>query len=274
MEEPVGYHIEDEAIALVTLNRPEARNAQDTKFLYALNDAFDRASRSSSVKVIILEANGPHFSAGHDLREEGREHTIDELAIGCWSDFGAPGQEGMMSYEMEAYLGLSERWRNIPKPMIAAVHGKCISGGLMLAWPCDIIIASSDAQFIDNTLTMGIPGTEWFTHPYELGPRMAKEMLFTAEPIGAADAHRLGLVNHVVERDRLQGFTRELALKIAARSSMALKLAKQTVNAFQDAQGRSAAMKAAFNAHQLAHSHCAQIFGEPIDRRELRFGKE
>ena len=143
----------------IVLNRPDARNAQDTRLLYELNDAFDRAAQDRDAKVIILSANGPHFSSGHDLREERTSSDMRQYrTVGTWCGFECAGAEGTMAREKEIYLGFSERWRNIPKPTIAQVHGKCIAGGLMLAWPCDLIIASDDATFLDNTVAMGVGG--------------------------------------------------------------------------------------------------------------------
>jgi enoyl-CoA hydratase len=170
-----------------------------------------------------------------------------------------------MGVEKELFLGLSERWRNLPKPTIAEVQGKVISGGLMLVWPCDIIVAAEDARFADNTVAMGVCGAEFFNHPYELGPRMAKEMLFTSDFVTARQAHQLGMVNHVVPRADLTTFVTTLAKRIAARPLFALKLAKEAVNAAQDAAGRSSAMQTAFALHQLCHSHNMQVYGQLID---------
>jgi enoyl-CoA hydratase len=101
--------------------------------------------------------------------------------IGTWGGFGLDGNEGRYAREQEIYLQVTRRWRNFPKPTIAQVQGKCIAGGLMLAWACDLIVASDDAQFCDPVVTMGVCGVEWFAHPWELGPRKAKELLFTAD---------------------------------------------------------------------------------------------
>ncbi|RAK63056.1 enoyl-CoA hydratase [Phenylobacterium kunshanense] len=254
-------------VARLVLNRPESRNAQDTTLLYALNDAFDRAARDDAIKVIILAANGPHFSSGHDLREGGS--IADQMApfdpVGTWCGFGCSGAEGRMAREKEIYLGLSERWRNIPKPTIAEVQGKCIAGGLMLAWPCDLIVAAEDAAFCDNTVGMGVGGVEYFAHPWELGPRKAKELLFTADWLTAAEAKALGMVNHVVPAAELAAFTLALAQRIATKPLFALKLAKEAVNAAEDAQGRAGAMNTAFALHQLAHSHNMQVHGMAVD---------
>ena len=269
MSEPksVAYETPSAHVARIVLNRPQARNAQDTRLLYALNDAFDRAARDDEVKVIILAANGPHFSSGHDLRETGSigEQMAGFETVGTWCGFSCAGAEGRMAREKEIYLGLSERWRNIPKPTIAQVQGKCIAGGLMLVWPCDLIVAADDAAFCDNTVGMGVAGVEYFAHPWELGPRKAKELLFTADWLSAQEAKAIGMVNHVVPVAELAAFTLALAEKIATKPMFALKMAKEAVNAAQDAQGRVGAMGTAFALHQLAHSHNMQVHGMPVD---------
>lgn len=253
-------------IARIVLNRPDTRNAQDTRLLYELNDAFDKAAQDNDIKVIILAANGPHFSSGHDLRERDTHAAMkDYPTVGTWCGFECAGAEAQMAREKEIYIGFSERWRNIPKPTIAEVQGKCIAGGLMLVWPCDIIVAADDAAFLDNTVAMGVGGAEFFNHPWELGVRKAKELLFTADWLTAAEAEKLGMVNHVVPRYELTTFTLTLAEKIATKPLFALKLAKEAVNAAQDAQGRSSAMQTAFALHQLAHSHNMQVHGMLID---------
>lgn len=266
MADTILYETPAPHVARIVLNRPEARNAQDTHLLYALNDAFDRAARDGEVKVIILAAAGPHFSSGHDLREHDTVAAMGEhRTIGTWCGFECAGAEAQMAREKEIYIGLSERWRNIPKPTIAAVQGRCIAGGLMLAWPCDLIVAAEDAAFLDNTVGMGVGGVEFFAHPWEVGIRKAKEMLFTADWLSAQDAHRLGMVNHVVPPSELEAFTLALAERIAAKPAFALKLAKEAVNAAEDAQGRLSAMNTAFALHQLAHSHNMQVHGMLID---------
>lgn len=253
-------------VARIVLNRPDTRNAQDTRLLYELNDAFDKAAQDGAVKVIILAANGPHFSSGHDLRERDALATMKEFStVGTWCGFECAGAEAQMACEKEIYIGFSERWRNIPKPTIAQVQGKCIAGGLMLIWPCDIIVAAEDAAFLDNTVSMGVGGAEFFNHPWELGVRKAKELLFTADWLSAAEAEKLGMVNHVVPGEQLSKFTLDLAQRIAQKPLFALKLAKEAVNAAQDAQGRNSAMQTAFALHQLAHSHNMQVHGMLID---------
>lgn len=272
--EPVIYEMAAPRVARLVLNRPERRNAQNTRLLYALNAAFDRAARDDGVHVIILAANGPHFSSGHDLDEIGSGDTHrnirSETPVGTWCGFGCAGAEAQMAYEKEAYLGLSERWRNIPKPTIAQVQGKVITGGLMLIWPCDIIIASTDATFQDTAVDLGVCGVEFFNHPYELGVRKAKEFLFRSNVLTAVDAEAAGMINHVVERDALETFTLSIAEEIARKPLFALKLAKEAVNAAQDAAGRGTVLNAAFGHHQLTHAHNMLVHGMLMDPTNLK----
>jgi enoyl-CoA hydratase len=225
-------------IARIVMNRPEARNAQNLQMTYDLNAAFDAAVQDDAVKVIILAGHGPHFSAGHDLRATGKNAAgVDFPPIGNWGGFAEPNAHGRFAREQEIYLQITRRWRNLAKPTIAEVHGKCIAGGLMLAWACDLIVASDDAEFCDPVVTMGVCGVEWFVHPWELGPRKAKELLFTADAWSAEEAHRLGMVNHVVPRPDLSSFVMKLAERIAAKPAFALKLTKEAVNRSVDARG-------------------------------------
>ena len=250
------YENPEPAIARIWLNRPDTRNAQDTQLLYELNDAFDTAMADDAVKVVILAAKGPHFSAGHDLREADipaaeRKHK----RVGSWSAGNWDGAEAYYCREKEIYEGFCRRWRDLAKPTIASVQGKVIAGGLMLVWPCDFVIASEDATFQDNTMAMGIPGVEYFAHAWELGIRKAKEFLMTGVPITAAEAKEAGMVNRVVPHDALEQATLAFARTLADKPSFALKLAKDAINAAFHAQGFETVQRAAFNAHHLAHTH-------------------
>lgn len=250
------YERPETGIARIWLNRPEARNAQDTHLLYELNDAFDAAMADDGVKVVILAAKGPHFSAGHDLREQdlpGAEGA--HKRVGSWSAENWAGAEAYYCREKEVYEGFCRRWRDLAKPTIASVQGKVIAGGLLLVWPCDFVIASDDATFQDNTLYMGIPGVEFFAHAWELGIRKAKEFLMTGQPLTAAEAQAAGMVNRVVATGALEAETLAFARTIADKPSFALKLAKDAINATFHAQGFENVQRAAFNAHHLAHTH-------------------
>ena len=252
-----------EGVARITLDRAEVRNAQDKAMLYELNDAFDFAARDDGVKVVILAANGPHFSSGHDLADRS---GMDEFAqVSNWGGFAKSGAEGRQAVEEEIYLGLCWRWRNLPKPTIAEVQGKVIAGGLMLVWVCDLIVATTDTTFSDPVVAFGVNGVEYFAHPWEFGPRKAKELLFTGGRITAQEAQSCGMVNHVVASGELSEFTDQLAARIAQRPSMGLRLAKQSVNQAQDAQGFYSALQAAMSLQQLGHANNEIVHGRAVD---------
>jgi enoyl-CoA hydratase len=263
------YETPAPGVARIVLDRPQARNAQNLALLYELNAAFDRAVADGGVRAIVLAASGPHFSSGHDLRERLGPAVPRPATVGTWSDFDAAGAHGRYAHEQEVYLQLTRRWRELSKPTLAAVQGKCIAGGLMLAWPCDLIVASDDASFADPVVSFGVGGVEWFHHVHEVGMRKAKEMLFTSEAIGAAEALQLGMVNKVVPRAELQEAAMEMARKIATKSRFALKMTKLALNGVADAAGRDIAMRNAFHLHQLAHTHNLKVFGMLMDPSAL-----
>jgi enoyl-CoA hydratase len=263
-EEPVLYE-QRGPIAIVSLNRPRYRNAQNSAMTYSLDAAYHRAAMDDSVVVIILRGNGNHFSAGHDIGSPGRDIDVPYPRVTMWPDHvGKPGIESRLDRESEVYLELVRRWRELPKPTIAMVQGACVAGGLMLAWACDLIIAADDAFFADPVLRMGASGVEFFAHPFKMGPRFAKEFLFLGERIDAQRAHQLGMVNRVVPRQSLETTTLEVAEKIAVMPRMALTLTKKAINFAEDEMGLRAAIDYAFALHQLAHASSAETSGDSI----------
>jgi enoyl-CoA hydratase len=259
----VRYEEPAEGVARVVMARPEARNAQDRRMTYELNDAFDRACADDRVGCIILAGDGPHFSSGHDLRDRGR---FEHAPVSTWGgSMRRPAAEGHMAFEQEVYLGMCWRWRNLPKPMLAEVQGRVIAGGLMLMWVADIIVASDDASFQDPVVAFGVNGVEYFGHPWELGVRKAKELLFTGDVLSAQEAKSLGMVNQVVPRADLSAYTLAMAQKIASKPSMGLKLAKLSVNQAQDAMGFWNALQMAMSLQQLGHANNQERFGMRAD---------
>jgi enoyl-CoA hydratase len=251
-------------VARITLNRPEKRNAQGLQMLYDINEAFNVACRDDEVSVLVLAAAGPDFSAGHDLSGKD-EKPLDQFPlVGTWGQFRAPGQEGMYGREKEIYIELTERWRNMPKPLIAQVHGRVIAGGNMLVWIADLIVASEDATFLDNAPDIGIHGVEWFNHPYELGIRRAKEWLLMTEWMSAAEAHRVGMVNRVVPRAQLADTVLAMAERMAQKPLFTLKAIKEAVNNAQDLMGRRENHAFTFALHHMLHSHFTRTQGYPI----------
>ncbi|MBS7781458.1 enoyl-CoA hydratase [Acidovorax sp. CCYZU-2555] len=225
----------------ITLNRAEMRNAQSQQMLDELDAAFEAARLDSATRVVVLAANGPHFSAGHDLKQaqaERAEFTVEER----WA------------YEEQRYFGYCMRIWDFPKPTIAQVQGGCIAAGLMLANMCDLIVAAEDAFFSDPvTHTMGAASLEVLIHPWVLGLRQAKEMLFTGERIGAQQAKEFGMVNRVVANDKLGDDTLALAQRIAKAPPFAMQLLKKSLNRSMDVQGMRQALSAHFDVHQLSH---------------------
>src|SRR3954452_1676503 len=266
MSEDVVRYERRGPVAVVTMNRPDYRNAQNSAMTYALDDAFARAVNDAEVKVIVLAGEGKHFSAGHDIGSPGRDadQSFDRRAVLWWDHTDRVGGDQRFARESEVYLGMCRRWREIPKPMIASVQGACIAGGLMLAWVCDLIVAADDAFFADPVLRMGIPGVEYFAHPWVVGPRFAREMLFTGERFDARRAYEVGMVNRVVPRADLESATFALAEKIAAMPPFGLALAKRAVNQCEDQMGLRAGMESVFGLHHLAHAHNAEVSADPL----------
>ena len=262
-DEPVGYRVQDK-VAWITLQRPQFHNAQNAQLLYALDAAFRRAVDDDEVGAIVLGAAGKHFSAGHDIGTPGRDIRRTQTRTQLWYDHvNKPGAEFLYVREQEAYLGLCRRWAEIPKPTIAMVQGACIAGGLMLAWVCDFIVASEDAYFQDPVVIMGIPGVEYFAHPFEMPPRIAKEFLMLGERMGALRAHEVGMVNRVVPRDRLTEEVETMAAKLVERGRLALALTKQAVNHADDLRGKRSTMDAVFHMHHFAHAQSTIVQGHP-----------
>jgi enoyl-CoA hydratase/carnithine racemase len=244
------YEVSDR-VAVITLNRPEVANAQSMALLDDLDVAWTRAADDDQVRAIVLRGNGKHFSSGHDLKS------------------GAPAPEQITLesiYKLEArkYLEYSLRWRNVPKPSIAAVQGKCIAGGLLLCWPCDLIVAADNAQFSDPVVHLGIGGVEYHGHTWELGPRKAKEILFTGRAVSAEEAEKAGMVNRVVPLGDLDAATMELARQIAQMHPFALRQAKRAVNQTLDVQGFYAAIQSVFDIHQTGHGNALSAGGYPV----------
>ncbi|HJE90021.1 MAG TPA: enoyl-CoA hydratase [Dietzia timorensis] len=259
---PIAYEV-SAGTAYITLNRPEYRNAQNSVMTYSLDNAFIKAVEDAEVQVIVLRANGKHFSAGHDIGTPERDFDThyENKATLWWDHTDRTGADQRLAREIEVYAGMCRRWREIPKPVIAQVHGACIAGGLMLAWICDFIVASDDAFFSDPVVKMGIPGVEYFAHAFVLGPRRAKEILYTGRRFTAAEAEKWGMLNHVVPREELQDKVDEIAGEIKTMPPMGLALTKKAVNVCEDQMGLHNSLNSAFGWHHFAHSANAEASG-------------
>jgi len=236
------------AVELVTMNRPEVRNAQNTALLSELHDALQAADADPAVHVIVIAGAGPHFSAGHDLKAYVGEAPSDE-----WHE-RRKTPEGKFEHERAMYFDKSMAIRDLRTPTIAMVQGKCIAGGLMVALACDLIVAADDAVFQNPVLRMTGAAVEALLEVYDLGARKAKEFLWTGDELNADDAYRLGMVNRVVPRAVLEKETMALAERIAKMPPVTVQNVKRSINHAQDLAGFRNALEYHFMVHQFQHN--------------------
>ncbi len=219
----ITYEVVDQ-VARITANRPEYRNAQSTIMIDEMDEAFAAAASDLGVRVIVLAGAGDHFSAGHDLgTPEEQAHRESSYRI-------QQGVRGRFAHTREQFVDKTLRWRDVPKPTVAAVQGYCIFGGWIIASAMDIIFAADDAMFLGTNF-------QYFSPPWDIHPRKLKEIFFQSRFIDAAEACRLGLVNRVVPRDRLDDEVMEYARSVASNDPFQLRMIKAAINGAQDAQG-------------------------------------
>lgn len=239
---PVRYEVAG-PVATITLDRPEAANAQSSALIDALDAAFDRADADDAVRVVVLAGEGKHFSAGHDLKEllAGEEY---------WAAM-RDTPEGKLRHEQVMYFDKLVKIRDFRKPTIAAVQGTCSAAGMMLACMCDLIVAADDARFSNPVLRMSGVGVELLFEPWELGPRRAKEFLLCATTLTADEARRCGLVNRVVPRADLAAAARAMADEVALVPPLTAEAVKASVNHMVDLQGQRESWRHHFMLHQF-----------------------
>jgi enoyl-CoA hydratase len=232
----IRYEV-DLPIARIVLNRPKYKNAQSRVLREEMDVAFALAETDDDVRVVILSGEGDHFSSGHDL---GTPEEAADLEERPYKD----GLIGRFDKRWDLNVANTLRWRDFPKPTIAQVHGLCIYGGWTFAAGMDIIIASEDAKFLPSLL-------QYFSVPWDVGVRRAKEILFTGRFVTAAEALEFGFINQVVPRDELEAATTAMAKKIAEKDSFGLRMIKEAVNSAQDIMGFRAAIRVGMNYNML-----------------------
>ncbi len=276
----LSYELGDHGrVAVITLDRPKQRNAQNRGMLVELGSAFEIAEADDNVRVVILRGAGPSFSAGHDL---GSSDDVRERAPGpgqhpTYQCNGATlgGVESRHRQEWHYFYENTKRWRNLRKITIAEVHGVVLSAGLMLAWCCDLIVAAEDTVFADVVGTrLGMCGVEFFGHPWEFGPRKAKELLLTGDALSADEAHALGMVSKVFPDEELSERASEFAARIAKLPTATALFIKESVNQTVDAMGFTTALDACFTIHQLNHAYWAEATGNPLGIGTVEHGLE
>lgn len=258
---PVVLYQVDGAVATVTMNRPEVANAQNSALIDALDASFDRADADDAVRVVVLAGAGRHFSAGHDLK------SLIGQAFDPWRA-ARDTPEGKFRHESLMYVERCRKIHDFRKPTIAAVQGRCVAAGLMLACMCDLIVAADDAVFSNPVLRMTGAGVELLVEPWELGIRKAKEFLLAAEELDAHEAWRLGLANRVVPRDQLDSEVRRLAERIVLVPAVTAQVVKSSLNHAGELMGKQASWKYHFMAHQWTHN-TATALEALADRQQM-----
>jgi enoyl-CoA hydratase len=248
-------------VATITMNRPEAANAQSSALIDGIDHFLDVADADDEVRVVILAGAGKHFSAGHDLK------AIVGGEPDPWTDIRAT-PEGKFRHEKVMYYDRCLRLYSFRKPTIAQVQGAAVAAGLMLACMCDLIVAAEDAVFSNPVLRMTGAGVEPLVEPWELGIRKAKEFLWTGEKIEAQEAWRLGLVNRVVPTAELAARTRELAERVALIPPTTAQVTKDTINNSATLMGKEESWKYHFMAHHWMHNTKTAL--DALDARKAK----
>jgi enoyl-CoA hydratase/carnithine racemase len=203
-------------IAILTLNRPQARNSLSEAMLDALSDAFSQLAHDRSVRVVVLAAEGPAFSAGHDLKEL-NAHRSDE-------DRG----RAYFKHIMTLCSRVMQQIVTLPQPVIAAVQATATAAGCQLVASCDLAVASQAAKFATPGVNIGLfCSTPMVALSRNVSRKHAMQMLLTGDLISAEDAARFGLVNAVVPAGQERAAALELAEKIAAKSTVTVKIGKE-----------------------------------------------
>jgi enoyl-CoA hydratase/carnithine racemase len=213
---PILLRDRDRDIAIVVLNRPEARNSLSEALLTALSNSLSEIAADRSVRAVVLAANGPAFCAGHDLKEL-TSHRSD-----------ADGGRAYFGKMMAMSSALMQQIVNLPVPMIAAVQGVATAAGCQLVASCDLAVASTEAKFATPGVDIGLfCSTPMVALSRNVARKHAMEMLLTGDAMSAADACRIGLINRVVAPGNEREDALTFARKIASKSGHIVKIGKE-----------------------------------------------
>ena len=214
--DPVLLHENVGPVAVLTLNRPAARNSLSEALLLGLSEALAKIATDQTVRAVVLAANGPAFCAGHDLKElTSRRGDAD-------------GGRAYFKHIMTICSAMMQQIVNLPQPVIAAVQGVASAAGCQLVASCDLAVASAAAKFATPGVDIGLfCSTPMVALTRNVARKAAMEMLLTGEMVSAADAAAIGLINRVVAPGEERQTAVALAKKIAAKSSYVLKIGKQ-----------------------------------------------
>jgi enoyl-CoA hydratase len=225
-------------VARITMDRPRYRNAQSRKLLEELDAALAEAMADHDVRVAVLFGEGEHWSSGHDI---GTSEEIADRAARPYPEGAVGNHQRSWDWNVENTM----RWRDLPKPTLAAVQGLCIYGGWMIAAAMDLIVAADDAQFIPFLF-------QYQSVPWDIGFRRAKDIMWEQGLLGATEAKELGFVSEVVPRVELDEAAMAKAERIARLKPIVAQMIKRQVNDAQDAQGFRSAIAAGHSAYMLS----------------------
>jgi enoyl-CoA hydratase/carnithine racemase len=248
-------------IALLTLNRPEARNSLSEELIAALQKAIAEIGDSDSIGAIVITGAGPAFSSGHDLKELTAHRNDPDRGRVFFAKTMAACSDMMLAIVRS------------PKPVIAAVNGIATAAGCQLVASCDLAVASVDARFATPGVNIGLfCSTPMVALSRNISRKAAMEMLLLGEPVGADDAKALGLVNRVVEADRVVSEALELGRQIAGKPKRTLKIGKQAFHRQLDMSLEDAyRYAAAVMVENMLDEEAEEGIGAFIDKRQPRW---
>ncbi|MEZ5785960.1 MAG: enoyl-CoA hydratase [Xanthobacteraceae bacterium] len=214
--EPILAREDLEGIAVLTFNRPKARNTLSDAMLAELADALGAIARDRTVRAVVLAANGPAFCAGHDLKEMAAHRNDPDRGRAYFLDL------------FERCAAMMQAIVRLPQPVIAAVHATATAAGCQLVASCDLAVAAKTASFGVNGINVGLfCSTPMVALSRNVARKHAMEMLLTGDMISAEDAWRFGLINRIVEPGQAYDEAMALARKLAAKSAVAVKTGKE-----------------------------------------------
>ena len=245
-------------VARVIMNRPRFLNAQSYLMLEEMDAAFSAAMKDPACGSVVLSGAGRAFSVGHDIGTE------EDLAYRKEHGYGVSGDMDLFRWfedMRKLFVDFTINWRNLPKPTIAMIHGYCIFGGWMVAAAMDVVFSAEDAQFL--------PGfVEYFSVPWDLGPRRAKEILLEHRFMTAHEAYHYGFVNRIfpaleLEKEAL-AYADRLADNYLADPSW-MRLTKFSINHMEDATGFTAEIATAYNDFCLMAGTRTKLSARPSE---------
>lgn len=259
--EPLVLTSRDNHVLKLTLNRANARNALSTGLMGALQFALDDAAKEHDTRVIVLAANGPAFSSGHDLKEMTAQRAQADKGRAAFTAVFAQCSKLMQTIVRH------------PKPIIAQVQGIATAAGCQLVASCDLAVASSEAKFATPGVNIGLfCSTPMVALSRNVSRKHAMEMLLTGEMVSAEEAYRFGLVNRVVNPDALAGETLKLAHRIASKPRATVKIGKEAFyNQLEMGLAHAYDYASKVMTENMLHAEATEGIGAFVEKRDPKW---